>query len=226
VLERAQRRFHFMLQPRRAAQTMNQKNPYKKADKFTEAAKKAGYPARSVFKLEEIDRRTRILRKGQHVVDLGAAPGSWSKYVAEKIGERGKLLAIDRQELRTALPAWARFVMADCFALDGAHYTEFGPFDVVLSDMAPNTTGNRFTDQTRSTELFLHALEVAKVHGAPGSSFVGKIFMGEDFPAARAEVRKLYEQERLIRPEGTRQVSYEIFVIGLRKREVEPVAAG
>ncbi len=196
----------------------NHKNPYKKPDKFTDAAKKAGFPARSVFKLEEIDRRTRMLKRGQSVVDLGAAPGSWSKYVAEKIGERGKLLAIDRQELRTALPPWCRFVMADCFALDGVHYTEFGPFDVVLSDMAPNTTGNRFTDQTRSTELFLHALEVAKAHGAPGSAFVGKIFMGEDFPAARAEVRKLYEEERLIRPEGTRQVSYEIFVIGLRKR--------
>ena len=202
----------------------NTKNPYKRPDKFTDAAKKAGFPARSVFKLEEIDRRTRIFRKGQRVVDLGAAPGSWAKYVAEKIGEKGKLLAVDRQELRTALPSWCRFVMADCFALDGVHYTEFGPFDVVLSDMAPNTTGNRFTDQTRSTELFLHALEVAKVHGAPGSSFVGKIFMGEDFPAARGEVRKLYEQERLIRPEGTRQISYEIFVIGLRKR-AEPASA-
>ena len=163
---------------------MNQSNPYKKADRFTEAAKKAGYPARSVYKLEEIDRRARILRRGQSVVDLGAAPGSWSKYVSEKIGEKGRLLAIDRQELRTALPAWCTFIEADCFELDGAHYTEFGPFDVVLSDMAPNTSGNRFSDQAKSTELFLHAVEVARAHGAPGSSFVGKIFMGEDFPAA------------------------------------------
>lgn len=204
---------------------MNQSNPYKKADRFTEAAKKAGYPARSVYKLEEIDRRTRILRRGQSVVDLGAAPGSWSKYVSEKIGEKGRLLAIDRQELRTTLPAWCTFVEADCFELDGVHYTEFGPFDVVLSDMAPNTSGNRFSDQAKSTELFLHAVEVARVHGAPGSSFVGKIFMGEDFPAARAEVRKLYEEERLIRPESTRQISFEIFVIGLRKR-AQPLAPG
>ncbi len=204
---------------------MNQSNPYKKADRFTEAAKKAGYPARSVYKLEEIDRRARILRRGQSVVDLGAAPGSWSKYVSEKIGEKGRLLAIDRQELRTTLPAWCTFVEADCFELDGAHYTEFGPFDVVLSDMAPNTSGNRFSDQAKSTELFLHAVEVARVHGAPGSSFVGKIFMGEDFPAARAEVRKLYEEERLIRPESTRQISFEIFVIGLRKR-AQPLAPG
>ena len=183
----------------------------------------AGYPARSVYKLEEIDRRARILRRGQSVVDLGAAPGSWSKYVSEKIGEKGRLLAIDRQELRTALPAWCTFIEADCFELDGAHYTEFGPFDVVLSDMAPNTSGNRFSDQAKSTELFLHAVEVARAHGAPGSSFVGKIFMGEDFPAARAEVRKLYEEERLIRPESTRQISFEIFVIGLRKR-AQPLA--
>jgi 23S rRNA (uridine2552-2'-O)-methyltransferase len=204
---------------------VNQSNPYKKADRFTEAAKKAGYPARSVYKLEEIDRRARILRRGQSVVDLGAAPGSWSKYVSEKIGEKGRLLAIDRQELRTTLPAWCTFVEADCFELDGAHYTEFGPFDVVLSDMAPNTSGNRFSDQAKSTELFLHAVEVARVHGAPGSSFVGKIFMGEDFPAARAEVRKLYEEERLIRPESTRQISFEIFVIGLRKR-AQPLAPG
>ena len=204
---------------------MNQSNPYKKADRFTEAAKKAGYPARSVYKLEEIDRRARILRRGQSVVDLGAAPGSWSKYVSEKIGEKGRLLAIDRQEIRTTLPAWCTFVEADCFELDGAHYTEFGPFDVVLSDMAPNTSGNRFSDQAKSTELFLHAVEVARVHGAPGSSFVGKIFMGEDFPAARAEVRKLYEEERLIRPESTRQISFEIFVIGLRKR-AQPLAPG
>ena len=204
---------------------MYQSNPYQKADRFTEAAKKAGYPARSVYKLEEIDRRARILRRGQSVVDLGAAPGSWSKYVSEKIGEKGRLLAIDRQELRTTLPAWCTFVEADCFELDGAHYTEFGPFDVVLSDMAPNTSGNRFSDQAKSTELFLHAVEVARVHGAPGSSFVGKIFMGEDFPAARAEVRKLYEEERLIRPESTRQISFEIFVIGLRKR-AQPLAPG
>ena len=201
---------------------MNRSNPYKRPDRFTEAAKKAGYPARSVYKLEEIDRRARILRRGHRVVDLGAAPGSWAMYASEKIGQSGHLLAIDRDELRTTLPAWCQFVQADCFALEAAYYTEFAPFDVVLSDLAQNTTGNRFTDQARSTELFLHALEVARVHGAPGSSFVGKIFMGEDFPAARGEVRKLYEHERLIRPEGTRAISFEIFVIGQKKR-VQPL---
>ena len=90
-------------------------------------------------------------------------------------------------------------------------------YDVVLSDMAPNTTGNRVTDQTRSYELFLRALAVAAKLGKIGGSFVGKIFMSDDLPAARAEVRRLYESERLIRPEGTRAGSMEIFVLGSGK---------
>ena len=93
----------------------------------------------------------------------------------------------------------------------------FAPYDVVLSDMAPNTTGNRVTDQTRSYELFLRALAVAAKVGKIGGSCVGKIFMSDDLPAARTEVRRVYESERLIRPEGTRAGSMEIFVLGSGK---------
>jgi 23S rRNA (uridine2552-2'-O)-methyltransferase len=197
------------------------------------------------------------------VLDLGAAPGSWALYAAQRIGPSGKLLAVDLEPLRVALPPQAVAITGDALALsieDLAGHTRlrapdsrlragdvapcqrhlrpearslepeasqapmehllraFAPYDVVLSDMAPSTTGNRFTDQTRSFELFMRALAVAATLGAPGSSFVGKIFMGEDLPLARAELRKHYEKERLIRPEGTRAVSYELFVVGLRKR--------
>lgn len=197
---------------------MGRTNPYKKPDRFTVAAKKAGFPARSVFKLEEIDRRARLLRPGQRVLDLGAAPGSWALYAAEKIGRRGKLLAMDLKPLTVALPPQATFVQGDALALDDAALAAFAPYDVVLSDMAPSTTGNRLTDQTRSHELFMRALAVAVALGAPGSCFVGKIFMGEDLPLARAELRRHYAKERLMRPEGTRTVSYELFVIGQEKR--------
>ena len=95
----------------------------------------------------------------------------------------------------------------------------FAPYDVVLSDMAPSTTGNRLSDQTRSFELLMRALAVAASLVKVGGSFVGKIFMGEDLPLARAELRKHFEEERIIRPEGTRSVSYEIFLVGLRRRE-------
>lgn len=195
------------------------KNPYRGADARTKAAKAQGYPARSVFKLEEIDRRTRLLRPGMHVLDLGASPGSWALYAAQRIGHKGKLLAVDLKPLETALPAHASFVQADALSLENDALSLFAPYDVVLSDMAPSTTGNRLGDQTRSFELFMRAVAVAATLGKVGGSFVGKIFMGEDLPLARAELKKHYEEERILRPEGTRTSSYEIFLVGLRKRE-------
>jgi 23S rRNA (uridine2552-2'-O)-methyltransferase len=196
-------------------------NPYKGPDRFTKDAKSAGYPARSVFKLEEIDRRIRLLRAGMRVLDLGASPGSWALYVAKKIGPSGKLLAMDLKPLETGLPPNATFLLGDALTLENEALSMYAPYDVVLSDMAPNTTGNRLGDQTRSYELFMRALAVAATLVKPGGAFVGKIFMGEDLPLARAELRKHFASERLIRPEGTRSVSYEIFAIGMDRRQGE-----
>jgi 23S rRNA (uridine2552-2'-O)-methyltransferase len=195
----------------------DRRNPYARPDRFTRAAKEAGFPARSVFKLEDIDRRARLLRTGMTVLDLGSAPGSWTMYAAARIAQSGKLLAVDLAPMRIPLPANSRFVQGDALSLANDDLARFAPYDVVLSDMAPNTTGNRVTDQTRSYELFLRALAVAAKLGKIGGSFVGKIFMSDDLPAARAEVRRLYESERLIRPEGTRAGSTEIFVLGSGK---------
>jgi 23S rRNA (uridine2552-2'-O)-methyltransferase len=194
------------------------KNPYARPDRFTRAAKDAGFPARSVFKLEEIDRRVRLLRAGMRVLDLGATPGSWSIYAAQKIGHQGHLLAVDLEPMPVVLPPQAVFVQGDALALGNEALERFAPYDVVLSDMAPRTTGTRVTDQARSFELFMRALAVGAALGAPGSAFVGKIFMSDDLPAARAELRRVYESERLIRPEGTRSVSTEIFAVGAGKR--------
>ncbi len=194
------------------------KNPYARPDRFTRAAKDAGFPARSVFKLEEIDRRVHLLRGGMRVLDLGATPGSWSIYAAQKIGHAGHLLAVDLEPMPVVLPPQAVFVRGDALSLANEELERFAPYDVVLSDMAPRTTGNRVTDQARSFELFMRALAVAAALGVRGGAFVGKIFMSDDLPAARAELRRLYEGERLIRPEGTRSVSTEIFAVGSGKR--------
>jgi 23S rRNA (uridine2552-2'-O)-methyltransferase len=193
------------------------KNPYAKPDRFTRAAKAAGFPARSVFKLEEIDRRARVLGEGKRVLDLGASPGSWAMYAAKKIGPRGKLLAVDLEPLGATLPPNAVFAQGDALSLSNEDLGRFAPYDVVLSDMAPRTTGSRVTDQTRSFELFMRALAIAEALGSRGGTFVGKIFMSDDLPTARAELRRLYDEERLIRPEGTRSVSMEIFAVGSRK---------
>jgi 23S rRNA (uridine2552-2'-O)-methyltransferase len=194
------------------------KNPYAGADARTKKAKALGYPARSVFKLQEIDRRVKLLGPGKRVLDLGAAPGSWSLYAAERVGLNGKVLAIDLGEMRQAFPENVSVLRGDALELGAAELSAFAPYDVVLSDMAPNTTGSKFTDQARSFELFSRALAAALELSRPGGSFVGKLFMSEDFQAARRAVAEAYERCQVIRPEGTRSQSSELFLVGLGRR--------
>ncbi|HYQ25951.1 MAG TPA: RlmE family RNA methyltransferase [Polyangiaceae bacterium] len=190
-------------------------NVYEKPDARTKAAKAQGFPARSVFKLEEIDRRVKLLRGGQKVLDLGAAPGSWSLYASQKVGPAGRVLAIDLQEIRQAFPANVKVAQGDALTLENASLSEFAPYDVVLSDMAPSTSGSKIRDQAGSLELCLRALDVAFALGKPGSHFVAKIFMSGDFQVARKLAGERYEKSQVIRPEGTRQQSTEVFIVGL-----------
>jgi 23S rRNA (uridine2552-2'-O)-methyltransferase len=194
-------------------------NPYARPDARTRAAKAAGYPARSVFKLEEIDRRVKLLRAGQHVADLGAAPGSWSKYVVTRIGPSGRLLSVDLEPLAVPLPPTAEVICGDVLVLEPALLAKLAPYDVVLSDMAPHTTGNRSADSWRSYELFERALDLARDTLKPGGSFVGKLFMGESFEQARAKAAGCFGEVRIIRPETTRSMSVEVFLVGLGARE-------
>jgi 23S rRNA (uridine2552-2'-O)-methyltransferase len=193
-------------------------NPYAKPDAKTLEARARGYPARSVFKLEEIDRRMRLFRPGQNVLDLGAAPGSWSLYASERTGPAGHVYAIDIKPIQQVFGQNVRVLEGDALSMQSELLAAHAPYDVILSDMAPNTSGSKFQDQARSTELFLRALEVALAHGKVGSHFVAKIFMSGDFKAAEVRVRAAYEAVRTIRPEGTRQASTEVFVIGMGKR--------
>ena len=139
---------------------MTRRNPYAGADARTRSAKAQGYPARSVFKLQEIDRRVGLLKPGQRVLDLGAAPGSWSLYASERIGTRGRLFAVDIQEIRQVFGPNVEVLLGDALDLENQALAVGGPYDVVLSDMAPNTSGNKLQDQARSFELFMRALAV------------------------------------------------------------------
>jgi 23S rRNA (uridine2552-2'-O)-methyltransferase len=197
---------------------MKRGNPYARADIRTKQARAEGYPARSVYKLKEIDQRCKIFRKGQRVLDLGAAPGSWSLYASEQVGPQGKVFAIDLSEITQGLPPNVTVVQGDALALNDEQLVGFAPFDVVISDMAPKTSGNKSRDQILSFELAMGALEVACRLGAPGSSFVAKIFMSGDFAEAKKRLVAAYSTTRVIRPEGTRSVSSEVFLVGLGKK--------
>jgi 23S rRNA (uridine2552-2'-O)-methyltransferase len=195
--------------------------PRRTADHFTKKARAEHYPARSIYKLEEIDRRVRLLKPGMHVLDLGAAPGSWTLYAAKKVGPKGSVVAIDRAELTVGTPSNVVYVQADALAVDPAELLArvgSAGFDAVISDMAPRTSGARFVDQSRSFELFCRAVELAAALCRPGGSFVGKIFQGEDFEVARTRVRDAFEQARVIRPTSVRSESYEVYLVGLRRR--------
>jgi 23S rRNA (uridine2552-2'-O)-methyltransferase len=157
----------------------------------------------------------KLLRGGQRVLDLGAYPGSWTQYAASRIGPKGKILAFDLQEHRGPFPPNVEWRTADVLKIDPA---ELGTFDVVISDMAPSTSGQKALDQARSFELFMQALTIAKRVLVPGGAFVAKIFQGGDFPEAQKAIRAAFAQTKIIRPEATRSESYETFLIGLGKR--------
>jgi 23S rRNA (uridine2552-2'-O)-methyltransferase len=192
---------------------------YNPKDYFFKKAKAENYAARSVFKIQEIDERYRIFKPSHKVLDLGAAPGSWSQYASKKVGTNGRVLGIDIQPIKITLPN-AVFLTADMRKLDLAEVmTANGiepPFDVVLSDMAPKTTGIRVTDQTRSLELCELALETAKKYLRPRGTFVCKLFHSEEFENFRRILRMCFSKVEVLRPKSTRKESKEIFFIGLQ----------
>jgi 23S rRNA (uridine2552-2'-O)-methyltransferase len=201
---------------------VSRKNPYAGPDAKTRAAKAQGYPARSVFKLQEIDRRVRLLSRGQRVLDLGAAPGSWSLYASERVGAIGRVLAVDRSPILQAFAPNVTVIEGDALSLDNQALAAFAPYDVVLSDMAPSTSGAKGSDQARSFELFMRALEVARALGRDGSHFVGKLFMSGDFQEARRALTEAYARSQVIRPDATRSQSSEVFLVGLARRASTP----
>lgn len=193
-------------------------NPYRKPDRFTRAAKDQGFAARSVFKLSEVQRRHPILRQGQRVVDLGCFPGSWSQYALQVIGPSGHLVGVDLQA--PALPG--TFLARSVFEVTAEELLLAlgGPADVVLSDMAPNTTGVTFTDHVRQMELARCAVERADAVLAPGGTLFLKVFDGEEVPAFQSDLRKRYTKLDRYRPEAVRRNSREFFLLATGKKSL------
>ena len=190
-------------------------------DHYFNRAKQQNYPARSVYKLQEIDKKFRLLRPGLTVLDLGATPGSWSLFAAQKVGGEGKVVSIDLQPTETTFPPQVSFFVDDILqpsvelneVLEG-----LGLFDLVLSDMAPKTTGIKFTDQARSLELAEAALAVALLRLKPGGDFVVKIFQGPDVPEFQRGLRSHFKAVKTFKPKSSRAESKEIFFVGLGRR--------
>jgi len=187
-------------------------------DAYGDKAKKEGFAARAIYKLEEIDKRAQLLRRGMRVLDLGAFPGSWTQYAAQRVGREGHVLAVDQQEWVSSFGPNVETRQCDVLALTSQMLGGQASFDLVMSDMAPWTTGTRFVDQCRSFDLFMHAASIAEGTLTGGGSFVGKIFQGPDFDKAKKHIEQLFTKTRVLKPEASRKESYEIFVVGLGLR--------
>jgi len=190
---------------------------YERPDYWTLRAKKEGYPARSVYKLEEIARKFGLLKGvgGHAILDVGAAPGSWSLWLLRQMKGTGQLVAVDIQDLGIA-PADTNFSFLRGSILDEAvraSLRDAGPFQLVVSDAAPATSGNRLVDQSRSEELVEAVMGLAMEVLAPGGSLVMKIFQSGEERRLLSELRARFGQARAFKPEACRSESFETYLI-------------
>jgi len=184
-------------------------------DHFARRAKQEGKAARSIYKLEEIDRRWQVIGRSGRVLDLGCAPGSWMQYAANKVGSNGEVLGFDLKEVAVSLPSHAEARVGDVYELKDADLG--APFDTVLSDMAPSTMGDHKTDAARSASLAESALAIADAHLRSGGCFVVKVLEGGDVPALVADMRRRFAEVERLSPKASRKGSTELFLIGLHK---------
>jgi 23S rRNA (uridine2552-2'-O)-methyltransferase len=190
----------------------------KRHDVYYRRAKKEQYASRAVYKLQEIDRRFRLFKKGHRVLDLGCWPGSWMQYTAKKVGPSGRVVGLDRKQVTIALPPNTETLLGNVFELEPETLRArlAGSCNVVLSDMAPDTSGVRLTDVARSHTLFLRVLEVARHTLAPNGHLVAKVFQGSGFEEVLAEAKTMFGKIKNIHPKGSRKTSIELYVVAMR----------
>lgn len=184
----------------------------KRPDHWTRKAKAEGFAARSVYKLDEIQARFRVLGPGMRVLDLGCAPGSWSQRARAIVGPKGVILGIDLTPVERYPGIQIVGSILDQSA-ESLRAALGGPPDCVLSDMAPNTSGARLLDHCRQLELADAALAVATQTLGPRGAFVVKVFDGVDAPRFVARVKGAFSQVKRVKPEATRDESVEFFLV-------------
>ncbi|MBN2544845.1 MAG: RlmE family RNA methyltransferase [Spirochaetes bacterium] len=188
-------------------------NVYEKPDFYSKKAKSEGFFARSIYKLEEIQDKFHLIKKEQKVLDLGCAPGSWSQFVLSIIQDTGFLVGIDYKQIKISAPN-AVFIKGN-FLKDHAKekINEFAPFDGIISDMAPDTTGDKFSDNIECSNLVEEALNFAYDHLKKGGYFIAKIFQGGNENEIMQEIKNAFENVKWFKPKSSRKISNEIFII-------------
>lgn len=203
----------------KASRTTESYTMRKVQDHYFKKAKKDKYPARSVYKLEEAQQKYALLRRGDSVLDLGCHPGSWALYAAKVLGSQGVVLGVDLQAGTPIQGGGARIIrLAGDIMDDGtvdAIRNVRSSFRVVLSDIAPATTGNKWLDHQQSLRLVRRTLEIAREMLAEGGNYMVKVFQGEDFQEFVDELRQIFKTVKIVKPKSSRTESREVFVLGM-----------
>ena len=196
------------------------KNSYAKPDFWSQKAFREGYPARSVYKLQEIDQKFSLLKKSSVVLDLGAAPGSWTTWLLRNMGENGKVVSCDLNPLSKDVKSDRLvFVQGDLQAKEILERIKAeGPFDLVVCDAAPKTTGNRTVDTLSSKGLVEMAIYYAQIMLKEGGNFCVKIFQNGDQQKLLMKMREIFTQAKGFKPEACRSESFETYLVGLGKK--------
>ena len=190
---------------------------FKVKDHYFKKAKKENYLARSIYKLEEIDNKYKVIPTGSRVLDLGYHPGSWIQYTAKKVGPDGQVVGIDIKHVNKKLLGLRNVKVFEKDIFDVTSVEDLGEsdqFDVVVSDMAPNTTGVRSVDQLRSLNLIEQVFYHLDVFLKDGGNFVIKVFDSHDAQMFLKEQKSRFKEYNYLKPKSTRSVSKEFFVIG------------
>jgi 23S rRNA (uridine2552-2'-O)-methyltransferase len=201
-------------------------NRFKTKDYYFDKAKAQGFKARSVYKLEEIDQSLKLIQPDFIILDLGCAPGSWLQYVALKISKKGAALGVDLTKVSGSIHPRITTVVDDCFTLTHEKISQylqdlvprFTHFDVILSDMAPNTSGIKHVDQMRSFNLAEKALDLAELYLRPGGHVVIKVFGQKEVEDLLKRMKAMFKTARPMRPKSIRAPSKELYVVGIAKK--------
>lgn len=193
------------------------KHELSKNDYYTNLAKEQGYPARSVYKLQEIDKKFHLFCKRDIILDLGSAPGSWLIYLSSKVGINGKVIGVDTEDMKINLPTNAVFIQKDIFADDLspsiAEASGGEKFSAIVSDLAPSTSGIKERDIAFSLQLVERALGIVQDYLKEGGVFVAKMFEGQGSETILKNIKEKFEQVKLFRPQAVRRGSREAYII-------------
>jgi len=185
----------------------------KQRDYFTDKAKQEGYPARSVYKLKEIDKKYNLIKPDDRVLDLGCAPGSWLIYLAQKIGDKGEVIGLDIGELKIDLKPNMKFIKQDIMLLADKDLENLGKFNAAVSDAAPFTSGIRDLDTDRSFQISQKAFDIAEKTLLAKGNFLCKIFESQDSHILMKQIEQKFDFVKIFRPRAVTKNSREIYIV-------------